>query len=168
MGLFNGRVYLEKGHHADFRQDPHGQAARGRPHPRGLQHPEGVHPSPCPPPPRWHHRAFPRPACAQAQPGQDDLPQVSVPLKPVARCTRTVPRQKGQKVCLDGPSILSSRKTDPKATWELFHFAWRWFPPIARSFRVSTFHDLSGARFSPYIVPPFSSSGATRVFTSAP
>ena len=27
---------------------------------------------------------------------------------------------KGHKVCLDGPSILSSRKTDPKATWSSF------------------------------------------------
>merc|ERR1711975_47089 len=30
------------------------QAAGGRPHPLGLQHPEGVDPPPRAPPPRWH------------------------------------------------------------------------------------------------------------------
>uniref|UniRef100_A0A452ZWR0 Ubiquitin-like domain-containing protein n=1 Tax=Aegilops tauschii subsp. strangulata TaxID=200361 RepID=A0A452ZWR0_AEGTS len=33
------------------------QAAGGRPHPRRLQHPEGVHPPPGAPPPRWRQEA---------------------------------------------------------------------------------------------------------------
>merc|ERR1712093_782941 len=52
------------------------QAARGRPHPLGLQHPEGVDPPPCPPPPRWHHRAVAPHPCVDVQLRQDDLPQV--------------------------------------------------------------------------------------------
>jgi hypothetical protein len=58
--------------------DLRGQAARGWPHPGGLQHPEGVHPAPRAPPARRHHRALPRAPRAQDQRGQDDLPQVSV------------------------------------------------------------------------------------------
>ena len=58
---------------------PHlcGQAAGGRPHAGGLQHPEGVHPAPCPPPAGRDHRALAPDPGAQVQPGQDDLPQVS-------------------------------------------------------------------------------------------
>jgi large subunit ribosomal protein L40e len=47
---------------------------------------------------------------------------------------------KGHKVCLDGPSILSSRKTDPRAKFRLpFHFASRRIShPPRRSFRGVT------------------------------
>jgi large subunit ribosomal protein L40e len=47
---------------------------------------------------------------------------------------------KGHKVCLDGPSILSSRKTDPREKFRLpFHFASRRIiAPAARSFRGVT------------------------------
>ena len=53
------------------------KAARGRPHARGLQHPEGVDAAPCAPPARRHHRAVAADPRAQVQSGQDDLPQVS-------------------------------------------------------------------------------------------
>ena len=56
---------------------------------------------------------------------------------------------KGHKVCLDGPFILSSRKTDPRAKFRLpFHFASRrLIAPAARSFRRGTRSEARRRRF---------------------
>merc|ERR1712078_601967 len=60
---------------------PHlrGEAAGGRPHARGLQHPEGEHAAPGAAPARGDHRAFPAHPGQEAQLRQADLPQVSLP-----------------------------------------------------------------------------------------
>ncbi|OTB13212.1 hypothetical protein K445DRAFT_337106, partial [Daldinia sp. EC12] len=55
------------------------KAARGRPNPLRLQHPEGVYPPPGPPSPWWYHRALAQGSRLQVQLRQDDLPQVLRP-----------------------------------------------------------------------------------------
>ena len=57
--------------------------------------------------------------------------------------------RQGHKVCLDGPSILSSRKTDPREKFRLpFHFASRRIiAPAARSFRGVTRFEAGTKRF---------------------
>merc|ERR1712098_551346 len=79
MGVTTTTTALRNRQDADLRKNTRREATRGRTNSLRLQHPEGVHSSPCSPSPWWYHRAIAQGPCFQVQLRQDDLPKVLRP-----------------------------------------------------------------------------------------